>query len=54
MSDRNSPKNLEVENKPSGFMFIELLVVTMILGIIAVIGIVRSNDNLGDLTIEYL
>lgn len=46
MSDRIFPKNLKLKKKSSGFTFIELLVVTMILGIIAVIGIVRSNENL--------
>ena len=47
MSDRKFPKNLKLKKNSLGFTFIELLVVMMILGIIAVIGIVRSNDNLG-------
>ena len=47
MSDRKSPKNLKLNNRSSGFTFIELLVVTMILGIIAAVGILQSSNNMG-------
>ena len=47
MSDRKFPKNLKLNNHSSGFTFIELLVVTMILGIIAAVGILQSSNNMG-------